>query len=344
LLIGTNRRLLVVNHTALEHLGLDGVPAAWMQRPLAEMLDQLGPRAPEMVEVTLEEMRRMREGDETVGEGELEINGSAVRWTSLPVMAGETALGRLIVLQDVTQERMLQRMRDDLTHTMVHDLRNPLNVVSSALEMLEDQIVSASTSAQVAQMMEIARGSTQRMLALVNDILKISQMEEGRMPLVRRPVDAGELVETVLKGQRPLALEKELVLENGSAENELPLVFADPGLIERVLQNLIGNAIKFTPSGGKITVSTAVDGDKVRIAVDDSGPGVRPEMQEQLFQKFVTGEEGERGSGLGLAFCRMAIEAHEGEIWVESAPGVGATFVFTLPQIAGEAGTSQPLT
>jgi len=344
LLIGVNRQLLVANHTALEYLNLAGGPPAWVQRPLADLLDQLRQRSPDVVEEALVEVRRIRTGDETLGDGEFRVNGRTLQWTSVPVMAGELALGRLIVLQDVTQEQMLQRIRDDLTHTMVHDLRNPLNVVSSALEMLEDRVVPAGGSAEVAQMMEIARDGTERMLELVNGILSISQLEEGRMPMMRRPVDVNELVEMVLKGQRPLALEKELVLENGTIDEPLPPAFADPGLIGRVLQNLIGNAIKFTPHGGKITVRTTAGDDDVRITVADSGPGIRPEVQEQLFQKFVTGEEGERGSGLGLAFCRMAVETHGGEIWVESAPDEGAAFSFTLPQRDRDEEGAQPST
>src|SRR5690606_19754903 len=112
--------------------------------------------------------------------------------------------------------------------------------------------------------------------------------------------------------------ELDLVLKRNG---HLPPVAVDVELMERVLQNLVGNAIKFTPAGGSVEVSVKENGIGMQFAVRDSGPGVAQDIRDQLFEKFVKGSEAERGSGLGLAFCRMAIEAHGGRIWVESEPG-----------------------
>lgn len=330
ILVGTNQKLLVINHTALTYIGLSGEPEKWTNRPLADALNHLRRKQPQLVRETMAEIRRSWQEEAGVAEGEFQLGGRALQWTSLPVMAGNKPVGWLIVLQDVTRERALQRMRDDLTHTMVHDLRNPLNVVSNSLEMLEER-PAVRASAEVSQIVAIAWESTRRMLDLVNGILSISRLEAGHMPILRQPLDVGEVVETVLKEQRLVAQEKELVLSNGHQDGSLPLVYADPALVERILQNLVDNAIKFTPSGGEVVVSAEVVDDDVQIAVQDTGPGILPELKQQLFQKFVTGEQSERGSGLGLAFCRMAVEAHGGQIWVDSSPGKGATFSFTLP-------------
>ena len=181
-------------------------------------------------------------------------------------------------------------------------------------------------------MVAIALNSTQRMLSLVNAILDVNRLESGQMPLVREPLSLHEAVTEVFRLQLPLVMEKNLRLENTVAP-ELPAPYVDGGLVRRVLQNLVGNAIKFTPDDGNIRVSAAAEpgGSRVQVTVRDSGPGLPPEVRGNLFQKFVTGRHRERGSGLGLAYCRLAIEAHGGRIWASSEPGRGAVFHFTLP-------------
>jgi signal transduction histidine kinase len=178
---------------------------------------------------------------------------------------------------------------------------------------------------------------------MVNGILKISQLESGKMPLRRTAFDMTVLIDQVLDAQTPLALEKDISLRH--AVNGMPLephpirpVFADPELIERVLQNLVSNALKFTPSGGEISVRATADASRQMLIVEvkDTGPGISADIREQLFEKFVTGLHAEKGSGLGLAFCRMAVEEHGGKIWVESDSGEGATFYFTLPFVTVE--------
>jgi signal transduction histidine kinase len=164
------------------------------------------------------------------------------------------------------------------------------------------------------------------------------------MPLNRAPLLLPDLFAETLRLQSPLYSAKRLSVKS-MVSPTLPLAWADAEVIERVLQNIVGNAIKFTPAGGTITIQAtefvvescadkgASDwvGPYIRISVTDSGPGVPPELREKLFEKFVVGEQQERGSGLGLAFCKLAVQAHEGDIWVEGEPGQGAVFVFTLP-------------
>jgi signal transduction histidine kinase len=172
------------------------------------------------------------------------------------------------------------------------------------------------------------------MLDLVNAILDISRLESGRMPLDRAEVAVGDLITATVAAQLPVALEKDLELER-EVPSDLPAAWVDAKLMERVLQNLVGNAVKFTPDGGVVRVTAEIDGaetdPRILVAVSDTGPGISLQIRDRLFQKFVTGRQEGRGSGLGLAFCKMVVEAHDERIWVESTPGEGTTFFFTLP-------------
>jgi len=342
LFVGTDGRMRVVNAHALALLGLPGEPEAWIERPLPEALMALAHRARSAARVALSEIRRIQRGDQAAGEGESEVAPRTLHWVNLPVLSDATPLGRLVVLRDVTEERQVERMRDDLIHTMVHDLRNPLTSLSMALNLL-GQPQGGKLSSHQRVMLDYALGSLQRTLTLVNNILDVSRLESGRMPLECAAVSLSDLVAETLGTQTLLAAQKGLRLES-DVPATLPPVWADGGVVDRVLQNLIGNACKFTPEGGliRVTADAAVDAGNghdtptshVVLAVSDTGPGIPPELQDRLFQKFVTGGQQGSGSGLGLAFCRLAVEAHNGRLWVESEPGHGTTFHLTLP-VAG---------
>jgi signal transduction histidine kinase len=215
---------------------------------------------------------------------------------------------------------------------MVHDLRNPLNSMSLSLELLTSQFEN-SDDPTVKEILGFARGGTDRMLAMVNGILDISRLESGRMPVNSEIIDMPELVSTILRVQRPLAAEKNIHVHHTIAAEAQ--AWADKNLIERVLQNLVGNALKFTPADGTVQIVVQEretdTGLRLCVSVKDSGSGIPPEIKERLFQKFTTGSQTERGSGLGLAFCKMALEAHGEYIWVESSSSEGTAFTFTLP-------------
>jgi signal transduction histidine kinase len=233
-------------------------------------------------------------------------------------------------------------MQDDLTHTMVHDLRNPLTGISIALQLLDDKLSEFVSPAQH-RLFEIANNSTEKMISLVNAILDLSRLEQGHMPVNPSRTSIQELVTETMRQQSPLAADKGVQLLN-HIDPALPPALADEELVGRILQNLVGNAIKFTPSGGSISIrahtsfedtaargSTAPEQESLCISVTDTGPGIPPELQDRLFEKFVVGEHEARGSGLGLAFCKLAVEAHGGRIWVENQLGQGASIAFTLP-------------
>lgn len=330
ILVGIDQRIMVMNKLAHELLQLPGTPDDWVDHSVMEALAELFEYAPLAAQATMAGMRHMNQGVDPPSEGEIEVEPRTLRWQNSPVKVGDTPIGRLLSLSDITEERLLEQTRDDLTHTMVHDLRNPLNNIFGAQEMLSDL---GPLNEDQAQVLEVARDSTQRMLALIKAILDISRLESGRMPLERKPISLQVVIGRVLESQRPLSVSKDINLEMQLFAG-LPLVFADEGLVERILQNLLGNALKFTPLGGNVLVSAGHDveqPDFLFVRVQDTGPGIPKAIQDRVFQKFTTGKQMGTGSGLGLAFCKMAVEAHGGRIWAKSWPGEGATFTFTLP-------------
>ena len=233
--------------------------------------------------------------------------------------------------QDITGRKQAEEMRDQLMHTIIHDLRNPLTSILAALDMLDYWSERLKLEAEPVEILQITRTSSWRMLGLVNTILDLSKMENGMLTLNREPVVLATLVEQIFRIESPLAIRREVLLLN-NMPFDLPIVQVDQVLMGRVLQNLIDNALKFTPDGSSVEVSGLYDSQtgEVTVKVTDRGSGIPPDVQNRLFQKFASSSQ-ERGTGLGLAFCRIAVEAHGGRIWAESQPDVGTTFLFTLP-------------
>ncbi len=233
------------------------------------------------------------------------------------------------IKQDVTERKKLEQLREDLTNMLVHDLGNPLGSIQMALESLANEPPDAPPD-EHDLLMRTAQQSTANITNLVNDFLDVVRLENGEVPLERMTIKLSELVADILQTQTPLANNKKISLEN-QVSPSLPPVAADPKLIWRVIQNLVGNAIKFTPEGGRIGLTAQEADGFVQISICDNGRGIPTSLQSQVFQKFVTGRVKGRGTGLGLAFCKLAVEAHCGKIWVESEEGKGTTFTFTLP-------------
>ncbi len=239
------------------------------------------------------------------------------------------------VKEDITERRQLEQMRDDLIHTMVHDLRNPLSGILIALQLLETK-AGALLSGRMLDTLRIAQQSSERMLNLVNSILDISRLESGRMPLNQDAVALPVLIDQMLSFQKDLIAQKEIGVEI-DLPADLPFFYGDRALIGRVIQNLLDNSAKFTPTQGLIRISAAqTDPGWITVSIGNSGPPIEPAIRERLFGKFVTGKQQGRGSGLGLAFCRLAVEAHGGQIGVSGEPGQETVFRFTLPAAPSE--------
>ena len=332
LLLGVDLRLLVVNRPALRLLGLLDEPETWIDRSLWDIVQALRDQARHIVRIIVGEMRRIRDGDDQTHDGETQVGLRTVHWISWPVRGDARLFGRLFILRDVTDARLLDQFRDDLMHTMVHDLRNPLTGIHAALTLL---LRGASDSLLEGQrrLISIALLSAERMVKLVNAILDISRLETGQMPLKPVVFRFSDVVRNSVELQKLAVSQNELNFINAVSE-DVPLVRADRELVERVLQNLVGNAFKFTPAGGEVLLRAELEPQipgKLCISVCDTGPGIPPEIRKSLFTKFVAGQHTERGSGLGLAFCRMVLEAHGERIWVSDTSEKGTTLTFTLP-------------
>lgn len=245
-------------------------------------------------------------------------------------------LGRLLLVRDITARKERELLQQDMTRSLVHDLRAPISNSLFALEMLKTA-VTGYVSPDDQALLDITYANTDKTLQLVNQILDVHRLESGKIPLSLSHVPLAELVAAVIAAQHSRLAQKEVEIVQ-DIPADLPPAWADADLLGRVLQNLLDNAIKYSPVGGAIHISARLaqteppDRNKRRlqVAIADAGQGISAELQERIFDKYVTGEDGVSGSGLGLPFCRMALAAHGEEIWVKSQPGGGTVFTFSL--------------
>ena len=236
------------------------------------------------------------------------------------------ALDNSLLLDTV---RAALRSREEIVAVVSHDLRNPVAAVKmlsrAALIESEDGVTRRTENIQL-----IAKAAEQ-MDALIRDLLDVSRLDAGKLTIHQEPVDPSTLLSVSLQTLRPLVDEKEIDLDL-QLEEGLPHVMADPERIQQTISNLVGNAIKFTPAGGKITVRTRSTGDEVVVSVIDNGTGISPEQLPKVFDRYWQSSRTDReGAGLGLAIAKGIVEGHGGRIWIESTPGQGATASFTLP-------------
>ena len=210
---------------------------------------------------------------------------------------------------------------------ITHDMRAPLSTLQGYTELLMKKIGPSPATDKYLQSMLY---SSRRLRGMIDDILNTTKLERGTMTLQLDSVDAGALITRVRDNHEPVAGPKNIKLEAAVPAAPLKLT-ADPILIERVITNLMGNSLKFTPSGGTITLSTWEDAQKVYFAVQDTGPGIPENKRKEIFEKYSQMEEHKtQGFGLGLAMCKMTVELHKGDIWVESEVGKGSKFIFTV--------------
>jgi signal transduction histidine kinase len=228
----------------------------------------------------------------------------------------------------------LDQLKSDFVSNVSHELRTPLTAIKGAVDLLLREVPGPLTENQTHYLTRV-RSNTQHLAGLINDLLDLAKIEEGKVELKGVRVSVGGLVHEVMGTMKPLAAEKPVLLEVKVPEPSV-LVWADRDKVTQVLMNLIGNAIKFTPPQGRVMVSASKEGTEwAQVSVNDSGPGIPTEECQKIFQKFYQVSEGggpkPKGTGLGLAISKALVELHGGKIWVESEPGCGSTFSFTLP-------------
>jgi signal transduction histidine kinase len=234
------------------------------------------------------------------------------------------------IQHDLSEKMALEELRDDLMSMVVHDLRSPLGNIISSLDLL--QSAPADDQEMADSLVTIAVRSAERLSRLVDSLLDLRRMEAGEYELERRPVALEPLLREAAEQVQPLAAAKAIRLRPSTAPG-LPDAAADADLIRRVIVNLLDNALKYTPQGGLVTISAKRTQNMLTVRVRDTGPGIPEGEQQRIFEKFtrVQRTSAPKGLGLGLAFCKLAVEAHGGQIWVENSARRGAAFSFTLP-------------
>lgn len=225
----------------------------------------------------------------------------------------------------------LEKLRDNLTHMIVHDMRSPLMGANGYLELLKMRAKDNFTEKQNQYVIK-ASNSVSYLMEMINSLLDVSKLEEGEMKLDLQQCDLRNLTKDAIELLGSLKDKLNIYFE---PSEELIFVNCDPDLITRVIANILGNAIKFTPEGGKVEISITKEDNQARFAVTDTGYGIPPEYQTKIFEKFGQVEIREKkekySTGLGLTFCKLTVEAHGGEIGVDSILEQGSTFWFVLP-------------
>ena len=317
LAVGPDGTVTVANDAASRYLGLpeedgsarlDALPPAIIDAVLAARAEDAPPI--EARQVTL-------------------ADGVELELTAARLGEGPHA-GTVITLRDVTAQRRLERARRDLVANVSHELKTPIAALKGFLELLEGDGVSERHRREFLAAMS---QETARLERLVEEQLQLARLDAGALPLARERLDLGELAADVVDPRVPLAAREGVALSARPHPGEPVEVDADPARIEQILLILLDNALRHTPSGGRVEVAVGRDGGEATVAVRDTGEGIPPESQTFVFDRFYRGDAAREGrsAGLGLAIARGLAAAHQGSIGLESAVGEGSTFTLRLP-------------
>ncbi|MDP3879092.1 MAG: ATP-binding protein, partial [Dehalococcoidales bacterium] len=237
--------------------------------------------------------------------------------------------GVALIFRDVSERDRVERLKDDFIGMVSHELKTPMTVIMGALHVLTQEGLSER---ETRELLRDAISGTETMAAIVENLLELSRSQANHLILNMEPIDVFKIARDVTRKLQGKSATHRLTVD---APTSPVLVLADPVKVERILYNLVENAIKYSPRGGEIRIFSQRNDNKLILGVSDQGPGIPPEGQKRLFQSFEQLETIYRnptqGVGLGLKVCRTLVEAHGEKIWVESEPGKGATFLFTLP-------------
>lgn len=269
-----------------------------------------------------------------VGIWELILPTRWVRYYVSPVHDSKgKPIGWLWILNDMTDRIAREQLRNDLTHMIVHDLKNPLTAIQGGIYVMKNLV--AQKDANAARAIDVIDRNATRMQRMVMNLLDVERLEQGKLELAVHDIRLREMLESAIEGQRPAAAERTLRLDYDPHLPDVPIK-ADDNLLERVVTNLLSNAIKHTRPSGEIVVRATGDArGYLIISVTDNGDGIDKKYHKKIFERFGQAELRREGhgvdTGLGLTFCKLAVEAHQGQISVESEPGNGSTFTIRLP-------------
>ena len=296
-------------------------------------------------------LEALKRGVERIGRGDLafrldlktgdEIETLAEEFNTMTAALREAHTGLEQKIEERTQalrganQRLddASRYKSQFLANVSHELRTPLNAIIGFSEVLLDPALTVSPPEQK-EFLENILVSGKHLLRLINELLDLSKIEAGKKELQLEAVDLHKLIESATATLRPLAAKKTITVE-AVVDGAIPALSADAGKISQVLLNLLGNAIKFTPDGGRVAVEAGVRDGAVEVAVSDTGIGIEPEDQARVFEAFQQAESAgtgrPEGTGLGLTLAKTFVEMHGGRIWVTSEIGRGSTFTFRLP-------------
>ncbi|MCY4022329.1 MAG: HAMP domain-containing sensor histidine kinase [Anaerolineaceae bacterium] len=282
-------------------------------------------------------IRALARGAERIASGETGTRVPAAGQDELAALARSFNLMAERLEEAAARRERLEQGRRDLIAWTSHDLRTPLASLRLVIEALVDGVAGDEATQQ--RYLETAQREIRNLSRLIDDLFELSQLESGHVELQLQRSSLGDLLSDTLGALRPVARRREVQLEGEVSDDVDPLLI-DPEKIQRVLYNLVSNAIRHTPAGGNVRLAAVARGSgQVRVTVSDSGEGIAAADLPQVFERFWRGgqarsrdQDGERGVGLGLAIARGLVEAHQGRIEVSSQPGAGTEFSFTLPR------------
>ena len=273
----------------------------------------------------------VRDGAGRLAGGDLRVRLPITGRDELTALAGDFNRMADALAQAAERQRELENARRELVAAVSHDLRTPLTAVRAMVEALADGVVHDGATRQ--RYLEAARSQLENLSTLVDDLFEIAQIDAGMLQIELERASLHDLISDTLSNLQPHA-EKHGVRLVGEVEPGADLVLMNPPKVQRVLYNLIGNALRHTPADGTITLRAITTGDEVQVTVADNGEGINPADLPHVFERTYRGEKSRSrdygGAGLGLAIVRGLVEAHGGRIWVDSQPNIGATFGFTL--------------
>jgi signal transduction histidine kinase len=267
--------------------------------------------------------------EESVDEFELRESERTFQGYTRPIVSDGDYLGRVWTLREVTETRQVEKMKDALLATVSHELRTPLTSIIGYLDLLGTG--DTPLNAEDADYLEIAQRNAVRLQHMVEDLLFLARLDDDAFSLDTKQIDLVQAARDAIASTRLLAETKHMTLELDAPEHAH--VRADPKRIGQALDNLISNALKFTPTGGRVRVAIDPGDDLVHVTVTDSGCGIPEDEQDQLFERFFRSSTTSHlpGTGLGLAIVKAIVETHGGSITCESNETDGTTFTFSLP-------------
>jgi PAS domain S-box-containing protein len=324
--------VILLNAAAQEILGMSREEIAG--RPIHELSGLYGAEGDTWLALTKEWAQALpAKGEPTSFESQFKTEEKVVSVHMAPVLMRDEFLGTVSVFRDITREVAVDRMKSELISTVSHQLRTPMTSIKGYTDLLYLETAGEINKAQ-RRFLSIIKSNADRLALLANDLLDISRIETGRIRLNPELIHMSAIIGEIAASLRGQIEGTDLSLKLDIPEG-LPPIYGDRDRVTQILTNLIDNARHYTPAGGQITISAQVRGDFLQVSVADTGIGIAPEDQEKIFDRFYRADhplvQEVAGTGLGLSIVKSFVEMHGGKIWVESEPGRGSTFSFTLP-------------